>query len=301
MIGKTNGGSGGTGATLTITAPAGCTVTISRDGKAKTKTAGTDGLAVFKGLPTGTWTVTITDGSQTAQKTVTITADYATAITFFSAIIHITYPAGAVCTATDGVTTLTAPNTSGTWECVVPNAGTWTLSCKGVTKDIVIENDGQSANVNIAKLYLFKAGSGISADCTYGCGDFVEIVVNSSKITTKMADTVGSIESYLRTKSKIDLTPYSKMCMECIYKPLSGYVDNYSYDMGFGLSSYAFTHNNVTGHAYTVDALNIALKLPTLTTTKETFSLDVSANNGSYYVGFWGCADATIYNIWLEV
>ena len=116
-----NGGSGGTGATLTITAPAGCTVTISRDGKAKTKTAGTDGLAVFKGLETGEWTVTITDGEQTAQKTATVTADYSTEITFFSATIHVTYPTGSTCTATDGVTTLTAPDTSGTWACVVPN------------------------------------------------------------------------------------------------------------------------------------------------------------------------------------
>ena len=71
-----NGGSGGTGATLTITAPVGCTVTISKDGKTKTKTAGADGVAVFKGLATGTWTVTITDGTQTASKPVEIVADY---------------------------------------------------------------------------------------------------------------------------------------------------------------------------------------------------------------------------------
>lgn len=77
-----NGGSGGTGATLAVTAPAGCTVTVSKDGKTKTKTAGADGLAVFKGLETGTWTVTITDGEQTAQKIVAVTADYATDVSF---------------------------------------------------------------------------------------------------------------------------------------------------------------------------------------------------------------------------
>ena len=123
MIGRTNAGSG-TGATLTVTAPAGCTVTISRDGKAKTKTAGADGLAVFQGLATGEWTLTITDGSQTASKVVTVTADYETGITFFAASINISYPDGAVCTATDGVTTMFAPDTSSVWACVVPNAGT---------------------------------------------------------------------------------------------------------------------------------------------------------------------------------
>lgn len=64
-IGKTNVG-GGSGGTLTVTAPAGCTVTVSKDGKAKTKTAGTDGVAVFKGLDTGEWTVTITDGADSS-------------------------------------------------------------------------------------------------------------------------------------------------------------------------------------------------------------------------------------------
>lgn len=71
------GGGGGTGATLTVTAPAGCTVTVSKDGKTKTKTAGADGVAVFNGLASGEWTLTISDGSHTVQKTVTITADYA--------------------------------------------------------------------------------------------------------------------------------------------------------------------------------------------------------------------------------
>lgn len=122
-----NGGSGGTGATLTVTAPAGCTVTVSKDGKTKTKTAGADGLAVFKGLATGDWTVTITDGGQQASKNVTVTADYSTSITFFAATINVTYPAGSVCTATDGVITLTSDN-SGSWAFVVPNAGTWTVS-----------------------------------------------------------------------------------------------------------------------------------------------------------------------------
>lgn len=78
----TDGGGGGTGATLTITAPAGCTVTVSKDGKTKTKTAGADGTAVFKGLETGTWTVTITDGTDTSTDTVDLVADYTKEMSF---------------------------------------------------------------------------------------------------------------------------------------------------------------------------------------------------------------------------
>lgn len=83
MIGKTNaGGGGGSGATLTITAPAGCAVTVSKDGKIKTKTANAAGIAEFKGLETGTWTITITNNSDTATETVDIKADYHAELSF---------------------------------------------------------------------------------------------------------------------------------------------------------------------------------------------------------------------------
>ena len=144
------GGSGGAGASLTVNAPAGATVTVSKDGKTKTKAADSSGVAVFRGLATGTWTVTITDGTQTsAPQTVTITADYTTAITFFAATIHVTYPAGSTCTATDGVTTLTAPDTSGTWDCVVENAGLWTVSLdSGFAETIDVTTSGETYTID---------------------------------------------------------------------------------------------------------------------------------------------------------
>lgn len=73
---------GGTGGTLTVTAPANVTVAVSKDGKTKTKNSGTSGVVVFKGLASGTWTVTITGDGKTAQKNVVITTDYSTAISF---------------------------------------------------------------------------------------------------------------------------------------------------------------------------------------------------------------------------
>lgn len=90
-IGKTNiGGGGGTGGSLTVTAPANVTVSVSKDGKTKTKNSGTSGVVVFKGLASGTWTVTITGDGKTAQKNVIITTDYSTAI-LFNAIPEFTY------------------------------------------------------------------------------------------------------------------------------------------------------------------------------------------------------------------
>ena len=158
-----NGGGGTTGATLTVTAPAGVTVTAAKDGKSKTKVAGADRTAVFKGLLTGNWTVTITDGAKTATKTVTVTADYSTTINFFAATINVTYPAGSTCTATYGATTLTAPNTTGSWACIVPNTGTWTVSCTDGTKTksttVDISTDGEAKSVTLGYIeYLVKSG-----------------------------------------------------------------------------------------------------------------------------------------------
>ena len=152
---------GGAGGTLTVTAPANVTVTVSKDGKAKTKNSGTSGVVVFKGLASGTWTVTITGDGKTAQKNVVVTTDYSTMIAFFAATINITYPAGSTCTCSDGTTTLSAPDTSGTWACIVPNAGTWTVTSTSGTetdsKAVTITTDGQSTSVELSyALFLFK-------------------------------------------------------------------------------------------------------------------------------------------------
>lgn len=173
MIGRTNtGGGSGNSASLTVNAPAGAIVTVSKDGRSKTKVARTDGVAVFKGLVTGQWTLTITDGERTRSQSITITADYSTTIAFFSATIHVTYPAGSTCTAKNGTTTLTAPNTSGTWDCVVPNAGTWTVECtdgeQSTSGTVTITSDGQTENLTLtyfsATIHItYPAGSTCTA------------------------------------------------------------------------------------------------------------------------------------------
>lgn len=164
-FGASGGGSGGT---LTVTAPANVTVTVSKDGKTKTKNSGTSGVVVFKGLASGTWTLTITDGSQTSSKPVVVTADYSTVIAFFAATINITYPAGSTCTCSDGTTTISAPDTSGTWTCIVPNAGTWTAAAtdgvESTSESVSITTDGQIAAIELSYLlWLYKSGNTYNA------------------------------------------------------------------------------------------------------------------------------------------
>ena len=210
MIGRTNTGGGGVGGTLTVTAPAGVSVSVSKDGKTKSKTANSNGLAVFKGLATGTWTLTITNGSQTSSKPVVITADYSTVIAFFSATINITYPAGSTCTCTDGFTTLTAPNKTGSWQCIVPNAGTWTVhSTNGTnssTKTVSIATDGQTENVVLSYiLWIVKDGVAQVTFTNYQAG----IGQGSGYL-----EIGGSDYGYHNTYTTVDVTGKEKMVIE---------------------------------------------------------------------------------------
>lgn len=268
MIGRVNTG-GGTGGTLTVTAPANVTVTVSKDGKTKTKNSGTSGVVVFKGLASGTWTVTITGDGKTAQKNVVVTTDYSTMIAFFAATINITYPAGSTCTCSDGTTTLSAPDTSGTWACIVPNAGTWTVTSTSGTetdsKAVTITTDGQSTSVELRyALFLFKP----NAPSDIIAGEW-EMPVNST-VTAEAELTVKSVNNYngnrdisARTKGQIDLTEYSTLQATC--KASGG--SNTKLEVYSGSSTVASS---------------------TIGTSLTTVTVDISALSGLHSIGFAG-------------
>lgn len=263
------GASGGAGGTLTVTAPANVTVTVSKDGKTKTKNSGTSGVVVFKGLATGTWTVTITSDGKTAQKNVVVTTDYSTVIAFFAATINITYPAGSTCTCSDGTTTLSAPDTSGTWACIVPNAGTWTVTSTSGTetdsKAVTITTDGQSTYVELSyALFLFKP----NAPSDIIAGEW-EMPANSA-VTAEAELTVKSVNNFnnnrlisARTKGQIDLTEYSTLQATC---KASGGSD---------------TKLEVYSGSSVVASTAIGTDLTTVT-------VDISALSGLHSIGFGG-------------
>lgn len=269
MIGRVNTGGGGSGCILTITAPANVTVTVSKDGKTKAKNSGTSGVVAFKGLASGTWTVTITGDGKTAQKDVVVTTDYSTVIAFFAATINITYPAGSTCTCSDGTTTLSAPDTSGTWACIVPNAGTWTVTSTSGTetdsKAVTITTDGQSTSVELSyALFLFKP----NAPSDIIAGEW-EMPVNSA-VTAEAELVVKSANNYnggrdisARTKGQIDLTEYSTLQATC--KASGG--SNTKLEVYSGSSVVAST---------------------AIGTDLTTVTVDISALSGLHSIGFGG-------------
>lgn len=84
----------------------------------------------------------------------------------FAAIIQVTYNSGAVCTCTNGSTTLTAPDTSGSVNFKVKSKGTWTITVElednTETKEVSIITDGQVESLMVYAVQIY----GISRDIT---------------------------------------------------------------------------------------------------------------------------------------
>lgn len=268
MIGRVNTG-GGSGCILTITAVASETVTISKNGKSKSKTADSKGVAVFRGLDTGKWTITIVRGGVPITRVVAVTADYSVAIPLFAATINITYPSGSTCTCSDGTTTLSAPDTSGTWACIVPNAGTWTVTSTSGTetdsKAVTITTDGQSTSVELSyALFLFKPNA--PSDIIAGEWE----MPGNSAVTAEAELTVKPVNNFnsnriisARTKGQIDLTEYSTLQATC--KASGG--SNTKLEVYSGSSVVAST---------------------AIGTDLTTVTVDISALSGLHSIGFAG-------------
>lgn len=279
------------GGTLTVTAPAGSTVTVSKDGKTLTRVAGADGIVIFRGLETGTWNLSITDGTQTASKTVEIVADYATSITFFAATINITYPAGSTCTATDGTTTLTAPDTSGTWACVVPNAGTWTISLdSGFAETVSITENGQT--VAIDKWYLYDSGD----ERTHVTGGweakrYATLTKNADSLYGVSTESGSPSRGAIATSVPVDLTNFKTLTVNI----KSASIDNYC---GYFITKEIPSNGDYLGSAATWGSF------PKNQTIQQPVSLD--GLNGQFYIGFHvtkgsaGTGNITVYDVFLE-
>lgn len=287
------GGGGSSGGTLIVTGVAGSTVTVSNADKSYTRTLDSAGKAIFKGLASGTWTVTMTNGSQTATRSVEITADYSVSIAYFAATINVTYPVGSTCTAMNGTTTLTAPDTSGTWACIVPSAGTWTVSCsdgtKTATATVSITEAGQAETVALAyELRMYTTGTKNVAWYSFHGGS------QSAKAPTWGASYV-SIRADLQTDTngirtdKLDLSAYKTLKLHIV-----------SGDAGSGCATFGVTSTapngstSSTGLPANAVAYQYLKKYGGWTSTPDkVWSLDISSITEGY-VYFVVATDAAV-------
>lgn len=274
-------GSSGSGSTLTINTLAGVTVMATKDDKTKITIANSQGIAVIKGLTTGTWQVSIDDATHepTTPIPVEIIMDYNVTIVFFTATIKITYPKGSTCTATDNVSTFTAPDTSGTWTLIVPNEGTWTVECtngsqsaKGTVK---ITADGQSKSINLSYNLMLLSGKDQCESVTggwegaYASYDYAEgwsepsVDYTDAGVSLSFPNAPGYINgSALATNNPINFDGYKTLSWEYSGTKIAKVVVVSFYPSGW--------FGNEEGVAATVEA------------TAE--ALDVRGLKGSYYI-----------------
>lgn len=290
------GGSGGSTnkSTIIVTAPTGSTVTCKMGSTTKTASE-KNGTWTFSGLDIGTWTVTATKGSSIATQDVDITrltVEYVT-ITYFSATINITYPAGSTCTCSDGTTTLSAPDTSGTWACIVPNAGTWTAAAtdgvENTSESVSITTDGQIVAIELSYLlWLYKSGNTYNAvtggwsvskhSSTGGSFDGVlTLNADSMLLSTEVwGGNVGYANAF--TNNSIDLTGVNTLKFKITGIGDTAYSDKEGHTHKFRFSLV------VANERPTKQTPTFAADLKILATGE--YSVDVSAVTTGY-VGIW--------------
>lgn len=275
IINMSGGGSPGKIVTVHVTygnaTGSGANVVCTNGKKTFAGTADAAGDAVFK-LPKGTWTITADKNGSASSMNVNVSEDCTVNISLFAATINVTYPAGSTCTATCGTTTFTAPNTSGTWACVVPNAETWTVKANGYYPATAnITANGQVTTVNLKRVCLFKDGDqcvsvtgGWTGSRNYYAGQYAKsgepTISNDIYIATSSGSQTAS------TVNKIDLTNYSKI----EFKRTKVGGDEAAY-------SYASVLNSSSGN---IDSIRVA--------SNSNSPLDISGITGKYYIAVFG-------------
>ena len=300
---------GGSGGTLVVTSSGAGTVTVSNTvlGKSYSKSVTAGGSVTFKGLKTGEWTVTLSNGTQTTTKSVTVNADYSVSVAYFSATISVTYPAKSKCVVKNsgGQTVASDTNTGSstkTWTATVGATGTYTVTAtatdgSGKTKSttVNITADGQSSSVTLSyEVYLIQNGSVISA---FNFGKAQLRSDHSASISAGSGYIQYSSTSFtcgVATPSRVDLSKYSKLVMNCNVTSLGNGNVRLSVCSALSAGSEAGVLSNISASKNTNS------------TGSQTLTLDLSSITSSLYVGLvldtpeWSTVAVQVMNMYLE-
>lgn len=212
------------------------------------------------------------------------------------AVISAKYPAGSICTCSDGNIRFTAKATSVKALFFIPYAGTWIVTItdptgenKPASETVVITKEGENVSVELSYvLWLYKNGN----QCEDVTGGWAVFDINSSgsyvnfeadhiavgqKATSGRSASVGTV-------NKIDVTDYNTLKIICSISGFSGgKVD-------IGLSD-----------KKTSDTPEIAY-MSTATATEDTpLELDISNITGEHYIKTnGGGGTQEYYEFWLE-
>ena len=171
------------GHTVNVTTIAGATVTLTKTGTTYNATADSNGIASFKAVTAGTYTVTaVLDGATSDSTTLTVTDFSATENTF--ATISITASANCVITITDGTVTKTVPYLAGATITQYASVGsTWDISA-------VIDETTITRTVAVTTYTDYAVNLAPAPAVTYGF--FIDSSVSDSdNAVTYIEDAIG--------------------------------------------------------------------------------------------------------------
>lgn len=303
------GGGGGSGGTLVVTSSGAGTVTVSNTvlGKSYSKTVTAGGSVTFKGLKTGEWTVTLSNGTQTATRSVTINADYSVSIAYFSATISVTYPANSNCVVTNSGGTTIASNTNTgsstkTWTATVGATGTYTVTAtatdgSGKTRSttVSITTDGQSSSVTLKYSFDIIVNGKFNYDVIGSWSTYTD-----SSVVGSLTEQDGYVQIYgpaptVFAGSYTEWTS-TKTLPTSEYKTL--YVDYESTFNGFSEVPFVSIGGvSVTNVSPTVDARNTRAADISNLNTDDPLHLIARVHSGE---GHLSPVTIKIYNLYLE-
>lgn len=217
------------------------------------------------------------------------------------AVIGATYPAGSICTCSNGSKTLTTKDTSGRAMFVIPSAGTWTVTAvsgsKSKSKAVSITAEGQVENVTLTyELVLFNNGvvSGYAWDSSnvesgYGYAQVSDGLIYLGGFTWDNGLVFKPGWGEIGISSAIGLSDYSTL------KVRLNKID----------SAKGTAKIQVGTTALGDDTATTTVTLTAGTTT----SLDISSITGSKYISLYAQSDTSDYGnsikayfdkVWLE-
>ena len=193
------------------------------------------------------------------------------------AVIVVDYPAGSICTCTNGTKTLTAENTSGNWAFLLPSGGDWAVRSRtpdgtySAERNFVDVREKQALTATLTyNLIVWDAAKGIGSldEWTH---DSRTTVLSDGSIETGCQDSTGNGAVAMATRS-IDMTGY---------RTIKIYVSvRTGKDTGHGAAYFKIMKN-------IGDAWNANPVAQTNAPTVGEYSIDISALSGTYAIRLW--------------
>ena len=194
------------------------------------------------------------------------------------AVISVTYPAGSVCTCSDGTKTLSLKDTSGQGFFLIPYAGTWIVTATDGTntksESVEITSEGQSKSVELSYWHgeLYYNGNQY-VDITGGWIKYentITITFGASSITATGGVSGSLNTSAIYTSKKVDLSAYNALRVTATND--STYI--------------AYAQLRVTNSNSQPDVDAVSYSNLEKGTNIET-TLDVSSLSGEYYISIY--------------